>query len=186
MKPILQGGFPCVVMMLLVGCELLQPRPTAMPEAENKAPEAQQQAEVPKAEKPQTVQAGNDTRLQAHMQFIDLLNRSSTRQLDGIYDRVVEAFEQTPNTENRLRLAWVYATPGHGHSNLWAARMHLQEASHDSRLSQDMARFVRLRLKDIRRNLHMASELSEANKKIRALTSLEHSMEERDAEVQEE
>lgn len=188
MKAVLRTAWIVTAVAGLAACQLLQPQPT---QQSKPAPKTVEEAPPPQArgaQEPsvQTRKPDTDRRLQEHMAFIELLNRSDTRQLDGIYERVESTFVDKPSTENRLRLAWVFATPGHGHSNLWAARKHLQEASHDHHLSPGMKRFVRLRLTDIKRNLQMTVKLSEANEKIRALTSLEHSMEERDAEVQEE
>ena len=165
----------------LTACEMLQ---TIGPRQQGSGPQSapatpQQRSRVVQPQK-------NDDELLAQLAFIERLNRSSKTQIAAIHQRSKQAFEQSPSTENRLHLAWVWATPGHSHSNLWAAQKQLRELLQNHRLSQGMESLLRIRLADIGRNLQMQNKLAESDAKLRALTTLEHSLEERDAEVQEE
>ncbi|MDX1495940.1 MAG: hypothetical protein R3352_00140 [Salinisphaeraceae bacterium] len=123
--------------------------------------------------------------LQQQMRFIQKLNESDTAQRNNLYASSKRALEEKASITHQLQLAWVLATPGHAYSNPWQAGKQLQEVLAKKGMTKDLRLFVGLRLRDIERQQQMLNRLSEAEAKIKALTNLEHSMEERDAEVQE-
>ncbi|MGB1581080.1 MAG: hypothetical protein ACPHER_06205 [Nevskiales bacterium] len=163
-------GLVAIVLIAATGCEHFAPSkstaPTAPAQVVEKAPEADA--------------------LQAHMRFIHRLNQSNTPERNALYERCNRAFNDKPSINNQLELAWVLAAPGHAHSNPWQAGKHVYEVLAKSGLSKDLRLFANLRLREIERDQQMLQRLAEADAKIKALTNLEHSMEQRDAEVQEE
>lgn len=173
-------------LVLLQGCALLQPnaQEAPKPQCEPAAEPAEEAYEPAPGPEPQAATSQAEPSAVRHLRFIDRLNHSTPQQLDEQYARSARAFENKASIRNRLHLAWLWATPGHTRSNLWAARKQLRETLEGETLSEDLQRLVSMRLQEIERMLQLDQKLQEADAKIRALTTLEHSLEERDSEIQ--